>query len=255
MEGYRFVVSDDPEGGHLTVRLGSKRLLRIPGNRFFAPDCEGDAPATFHDHGNDYLVLGERSLDDPLRGVWHVFQTAPRLRYVQGIRSRPDADCPLLVFPASGADSDISLEVRDTTMCGFDSDTKDCELAFTIWYDFVRGEFRPNYSTDGTPPDWEYIRTMANYMHLETTPEGKLAPVEFWKMVLELVTEGHASAATDFIDYEWREERPGRSEAVWAFMVRLRTSPHYRGMVGVNRGAQVCCILSRSANPKAGRDK
>lgn len=220
--GYRF----DTAGGLLTVRRGSKRLLRIPGALFFLPQCD---TATFHDGASEYLVLGERTPSDPLRGVWHVFQLAPRFRYVQGIRSRPDPGCPLLDF-------DGSLQVTDTTMCGFDSDTKDCELAFTIWYDFVRGEFHPNYSTDGGPPDWGYIREMASMIHFETTPHGKLAPVGFWKMVLELVTEGHAEAAREFMEYEGRGDRSGRRKAAQAFLGRLKWSPRFRGLVKVNRG-------------------
>ena len=237
--GFRFVSAREPGGGLLTVYRDSKPMVRLPGARFYLPACDtghGLDDNVFHVRGRDYLVVGERSADNSLHGVWHVMQVGPGFRYIQGIRTMPHTGCPLFVMPWSGADADVILDVTDTTMCGFDSDTAGCYLSFSIPYSFVRGEFRPDYSTDGTPPDWEYIRQIANSIHLEATPEGKLAPVHFWSVVLELVTEGHAGAATSFVDSVFPGDRPGRKAAMKAFLDRLRTSRHYRGLLRMNRG-------------------
>jgi hypothetical protein len=233
--GYRFVARREPAVGQLTVYRNRKRLVRLAGARFYLPSCGTDPgieDKAFHVGVREYLVLGARELDGSIHGMWHVMQMAPRFRYIQGIEARPTTYCPLFVL----SESDVSLVVTDTTMCGFDSDTEDCRLDFTIWYRFSRGEFRPDYSTDGTSTDWEFVRLMANSTYIAAAPAGKIAPVGFWEMILELISEGRADAATSYIDSVWSGDLAGRKTAMKAFMDRLRTSRHYRGLLRMNRG-------------------
>ena len=232
--GYRLLAGRDAKEPGLTVFRGEKRRLRLFGGAFFLPGCDGEQEGVFTDEQSRYLLLGERQHQGRRETLWHLLRLSPRFKYVQHIPSGLDEDCPLVEL---GPNEPPSLWIDDITMCGFDSDSsQDCYLLFSVWYEFVGGEFRPDYSTLGEPLDWEYLREMASSLHLDRMAAGQMAPVEFWRVLLDLITEGHAREAREFAEDVWPEDRPGRAQALQAFFGRLRTSRHYQGLRRMNRG-------------------
>jgi hypothetical protein len=122
-------------------------------------------------------------------------------------------------------------------MCGFDSD-RNCGLSFRVRYEFVNGEFRPDYSTEDPAVDWEYLREMASSARFrwDYLPADQFAPDTFWQVFLEQFAEEHADGAADFLDRVWPEGRKSRREAMDKSWSRMKTSRHFRGLLRSNRG-------------------